>query len=119
MKQLIYNLYLLYTNNEDIGFGIIKFQTNDILIIGNKKFVQAKEKEFKNTYFIVKDCKELIYDYLLKFNNITFAFQKDDIYFNQKKQYINLQLVFTAFVNIHGTHGKVRKNVSIYNQYIA
>src|SRR6266702_7691263 len=44
MNQSIYNLCLLYMNSN--GFGIIGLQTNDILFLINKTFVETKEIKF-------------------------------------------------------------------------
>ena len=119
MKQSTYDPCLLYTNSEDTGFGIVGLQTDDTLIVGDKKFVQAEEKELKDAHFMAKDREELTHDHPLKFNGVTLALQKDDIYLNQEKQCMNLQLVSTASVDIHGTRGKVRKNASTHDQYVA
>ncbi|RAL67679.1 hypothetical protein DID88_008420 [Monilinia fructigena] len=119
MKQSTYDPCLLYANSEDTGFGIVGLQTDDTLIIGDKKFVQAEEKELKDAHFMAKDREELTHDHPLKFNGVTLALQKDDIYLNQEKQCMNLQLVSTASVDIHGTRGKVRKNASTHDQYVA
>ena len=41
INQSIYNPCLLYTNSN--SFGIVGLQTNDILFLTNKTFVEAKE----------------------------------------------------------------------------
>ncbi|RAL62926.1 hypothetical protein DID88_004767 [Monilinia fructigena] len=66
--------------------------TDDTLIVGDKKFVQAEEKELKDAHFMAKDREELTHDHPLKLN---------------------------ASVDIHGTRGKVRKNASTHDQYVA
>lgn len=69
MVQSIYNLYLLYTTKNNKAFGIIGFQINNTFIITNKEFTDCKQKEFKNTNFIVKEYKILISSTPFKFNN--------------------------------------------------
>ncbi|APA06573.1 hypothetical protein sscle_02g013430 [Sclerotinia sclerotiorum 1980 UF-70] len=118
MQQSTYDPCLLYTNNEDTGFGIVGLQTDDTLIVDNEKFIQAEEKELKDANFIAKDREELTHDHPLKFNGVTLALQEDDIYLNQEKQCMNLQSVSAESTDIHDTRGKVRKNASTHDQYV-
>ena len=55
METFIYNPCLLITRDKDI-FGIIGMQTNDTIILANKKFSKLKEKEL---IFIIKLKKKL------------------------------------------------------------
>lgn len=119
MQQSTYDPCLLYTNSEDTGFGIVGLQTDDTLIVGDEKFIQAEEKELKDANFMAKDREELTHDHPLKFNGVTLALQEDDIYLNQEKQCMNLQSVSAESTDIHGTRGKVRKNASTHDQYVA
>ena len=44
METSIYNPYLLITKDKDT-FGIVGIQTNNTIILANKKFSKLKEKE--------------------------------------------------------------------------
>ena len=57
MKILIYNLYFLvfrFKSKEGDFIEIIRMQTNNILILGNKAFLVLKEKKLKEVEFQVK-----------------------------------------------------------------
>lgn len=54
MKILFYNIYLLITKDGDINFGIIGLQTDIILNIGTKVFMNKKEAEIIEAKFKTK-----------------------------------------------------------------
>lgn len=84
MIQSIYNPYLLHITKDNTIFSIIKFQTNNILIIANKEFTNHKQIELKNTKFIIKEYKTLISNILFKFNkDLIIQYKNKSIYLNQ------------------------------------
>ena len=66
IKELIYNLYLLFTRTN--RFSIIELQTNNTLFLSNKTFIFFKEKELKKANLIAKSKEKLKLDLPLKFN---------------------------------------------------
>jgi hypothetical protein len=68
----IYDLCFLIITNKDI-FGIISIQTNDIIILIDKRFLAQEKKELKQTKYIIKLKKKLIVINLLLFNNYVFS----------------------------------------------
>ena len=66
--MFIFDLYLFIIKSKK-GFGLVKLQINDILILSNNKFIQCKNSEFKKAKFFAKFIKALEIDYLLLFNN--------------------------------------------------
>jgi hypothetical protein len=80
MAISIYDLYFLITTNKDI-FGIISMQTNNIIILANKRFLAREKEKLKQAKYIIKPKKKLIVVNLLLFNSYVFLFQGDQITF--------------------------------------
>jgi hypothetical protein len=76
----IYNLYFLIIINKDI-FGIVSIQTDNIIILINKRFLAREKKELKQAKYITKPKKKLIVINLLLFNSYVFLFQGNQITF--------------------------------------
>jgi hypothetical protein len=64
----IYNLYFLITINKDI-FGIVSMQTNDIIILADKRFSAREKEELKQAKYTTKLKKKLTIVNLLLFNS--------------------------------------------------
>lgn len=54
MNMLSYNIRLLITKNGDINYGIIRLQTDNILNVGMKVFINRKEIKIIKAKFKVK-----------------------------------------------------------------
>ena len=63
MNQSTYNPCLLYTT--DLGFGIVRLQTDNSLFIGDNNFVDTKQEKLK---FQAKDWEMLTPNNPIKFN---------------------------------------------------
>jgi hypothetical protein len=72
----IYDLCFLIITNKDI-FGIISIQTDDIIILVNKRFLAREEEELKQAKYTTKPKEKLIAINLLLFNGYVFLFQGD------------------------------------------
>jgi hypothetical protein len=70
----------LITTNKDI-FGIVSIQTNDIIILVDKRFLAREKKKLKQAKYITKPKKKLIVVNLLLFNSYVFLFQENQIIF--------------------------------------
>jgi hypothetical protein len=66
----------LIITNKDI-FGIVSMQTNNTIILVDKRFLAREEKELKQAKYITKLKKKLIVINLLLFNGCVFLFQGD------------------------------------------
>ena len=75
MNQSIYNPCLLYTNSN--GFGIVKLQTDDILFLTNKTFMEAKKVKLQKAKFLIKEREKLALNTLIKFNGGYIKQEKD------------------------------------------
>jgi hypothetical protein len=62
-----YDLCLLITITEN-GFGIVKMQIDDTIILANKPFLILEKNELLNAKFITKSKEKLISDSPLIFN---------------------------------------------------
>jgi hypothetical protein len=62
-----YDPCLLVTTIED-GFGIVKMQTDDTIILADEHFSTLEKNELLNAKFIVKSKEKLTSDSLLIFN---------------------------------------------------
>jgi hypothetical protein len=70
----------LITTNKDI-FGIVSIQTDDIIILVDKRFLAQEKKELKQAKYITKPKKKLIIVNLLLFNDCVLLLQEDQITF--------------------------------------
>jgi hypothetical protein len=82
----------LITTNKDI-FGIVSIQTDDTIILANKRFSAREKEELKQAKYTIKPKKKLIIINLLLFNGYILLFQEDQITLCQKDQGKKLRLV--------------------------
>jgi hypothetical protein len=80
IATFIYNLYFLITTNKDI-FGIVSIQTDNIIILVDKRFSAQEKEELKQAKYTTKPKEKLIAVNLLLFNNCVLLFQGDQITF--------------------------------------
>jgi hypothetical protein len=74
----IYDLYFLITINKDI-FGIVSIQTDDIIILADKRFLAREKEELKQAKYTAKPKKKLIVVNPLLFNSCVFLLQGDQM----------------------------------------
>lgn len=67
LKQLLYNLCLLYTYGNDNAFGIVGLQTDNTLFLANDKFAERKQDKL---VYAAKSQKILAINHFFAFNNI-------------------------------------------------
>jgi hypothetical protein len=79
----IYDLYFLITTNKDI-FGIVSIQTDNIIILVNKRFSAREKEKLKQAKYTIKLKEKLIAINLLLFNSCILSFQENQITFYQK-----------------------------------
>jgi hypothetical protein len=69
----IYDLCFLIITNKDI-FGIISIQTDDIIILVNKRFLAREEEELKQAKYTTKPKEKLTVVNPLLFNSCVLLF---------------------------------------------
>ncbi|RAL58503.1 hypothetical protein DID88_004007 [Monilinia fructigena] len=116
MTQSTYDPCLLYSND---SIGIVGLQTDDTLIVAVERFAHLEQEQLGKAHFMAKNREQLTEDHPLKFNGGLITLKGDKIYLNQEKQCNNIRMVTPGNVDMHGTRGKVRKNVTSKNQYVA
>jgi hypothetical protein len=79
----IYDPCFLITTNKDI-FGIVSIQTDDTIILVDKRFSAREEKELKQAKYTTKLKEKLTVVNLLLFNGYVLSFQGDQITLYQK-----------------------------------
>jgi hypothetical protein len=66
MQQSTFDPCLLHSNNP---FGLVGLQTDDTLLLANKKLADLEEDELQKAGFLAKDREQLTIDTPLKFNS--------------------------------------------------
>ena len=89
---MTYNLCLLYSNKP---FSIIGLQTDNILFLTDKTFVDIEENKLYKAKFITKKQERLTTTTPLKFNGAIIQLVSDRITLTQEWQYANLNIITT------------------------
>jgi hypothetical protein len=74
----IYNPCLLITLTNSV-FGVVGIQTNNIIILGNKRFLIQKEQELAQANYTTKPKEKLIVVIPLLFNSSVFSLDRVNI----------------------------------------
>jgi hypothetical protein len=80
-----YNLCLLITSTNSI-FGVVGIQTNNIIILGDKRFLTREKQELAQANYTTKPKKKLIMATPFLFNSCIFSLDKTNINLYQKGQ---------------------------------
>ncbi|EED20822.1 hypothetical protein TSTA_040160 [Talaromyces stipitatus ATCC 10500] len=107
MKQLAmetstYDPCLLHYRDPKQGFGIIGMQTDDTLIVADEAFAIREEEQIKRANILCKPREQLITSKPLRFNGAVITEDAQD----HPSDIVN-------------SRGKIRKNASLYEQYVA
>lgn len=94
MIKSIYNRYLFYNSS---SFGIVKIQTDDILILANNNFASTEKDTIRSVKIITKDKEYLTLTHPLKFNDTQIKLDLNKIVL-VKESYIKEILLFTNHV---------------------
>jgi hypothetical protein len=87
-----YNPCLLITLTNSV-FGVVGIQIDNIIILGDKRFLIREEQELAQVNYITKPKKKLIAATPLLFNNYIFSLDGANINLRQKGQGNKLQIV--------------------------
>ena len=121
MMELMYDFCLLYKKGNNKGFRVVDLQINDILILTDDIFAATKEKELKMAKLLTKNGEKLTLDISIKFNRGYIRLVADNsVFFSQEKkcQYLYLVVVKES-INLVSFRNKIRKTVTLKDQYIA
>ena len=121
MMESTYDSCLLYTDGNDKGFGVVGLQTYDTLILANDIFATAKEKELKEAKLLAKNREKPTLNTPTRFNGGYIRLANDNSFFlSQERQCQCLCLVtVNKSVNLVSFRGKIKKAVTLKDQYIA
>ena len=86
MRQFTFDSCLLYVNNENNDFDVVKLQIDDTLILINGKFATTKNNELRTIKLLIKDREKLKKTTSIKFNENHIKKTNNDLYFNQSRQ---------------------------------
>ena len=134
MQQSTYDPCLLYINKK--GFGVVRLQIDDTLILRDEIFANAENFHFHETKLLAKKKEKFISQHSIKFNDVYIKqknsqpfFQKNSqknfqensqfFYLNQERLCKNLRLIESKSSDLTSVRGVIRKSVAFENQYVA
>jgi hypothetical protein len=111
MNQSTYDPCLLYSNKP---FGVIRIQTDDTLILGDREFIKKEQLQLQKANFLAKEREQLSTNSDLKFNSRAIRLQDNSsITLTQERQCKNLKLVANKVVDSISSRGITRKGLFI------
>jgi hypothetical protein len=102
-----YDPYLLITTIEN-GFGIVKMQINDTIILANEPFSTLEKNELLNAKFIAKSKKKLTPNSPLIFNRYILVQDGNTMSLRQKEQGRKIKLIDIDIPNTRQKYVKQR-----------
>ncbi|KAL3702992.1 hypothetical protein TMatcc_010179 [Talaromyces marneffei ATCC 18224] len=114
-----YDPCLLHCSDSKQGFGIVGMQTDDTLIVANDTFAVREEEEIQRANILCKPREELTIDNPLKFNGAVVTETAQGITLTQKRTCSHIRLVQDQPADTTNSRGKVRKDATPKEQYIA
>ncbi|KAE8549770.1 hypothetical protein EYB25_008294 [Talaromyces marneffei] len=119
MDVSTYDPCLLHCSDSKQGFGIIGMQTDDTLIVANDTFAAREEEEIRRAKILCKPREQLTTDNPLKFNGAVVTETAQGITLTQKRTCSHIRPVQDQAADTTNSRGKVRKDASPQEQYIA
>ena len=119
METSTYDPCLLHCSNSEQGFGVIGMQTDDTLIVADNAFAAREEEEIQRANILCKPREELTTENPLKFNGAVVTETAQGITLTQKRTCSYIQLVQDQPADTTNSRGKVRKDATPKEQYIA
>ena len=119
MEISTYDPYLLHCSNLKQGFSIIGMQTDNTLIVANNAFAVREEEEIQHANILCKPWEELTTKNLLKFNGAIITETAQGITLTQKRTCSHIRLVQDQPADTTNSRGKVRKDATPREQYVA
>ena len=109
MEELTYNFYLLYRSGP---FGIVRMQTDDILIFANNNFASKKKADIKVAKIITKDQEQFTFTQTLKFNGAQIKLDSKGILLTKKSHVDGIFLVTDHNADSTSLRGITKKKLS-------
>uniref|UniRef100_A0A093V6J0 Transposon Ty1-NL2 Gag-Pol polyprotein n=1 Tax=Talaromyces marneffei PM1 TaxID=1077442 RepID=A0A093V6J0_TALMA len=119
MDVSTYDPCLLHCSDSKQGFGIIGMQTDDTLIVANDTFAAREEEEIRRAKILCKPREQLTTDNPLKFNGAVVTETAQGITLTQKRTCSHIRPVQDQAADTTNSRGKVRKDATPQEQYIA
>ncbi|KAL3713544.1 hypothetical protein TMatcc_002247 [Talaromyces marneffei ATCC 18224] len=119
MDVSTYDPCLLHCSDSKQGFGIIGIQTDDTLIVANDTFAAREEEEIRRAKIRCKPREQLTTDNPLKFNGAVVTETAQGITLTQKRTCSHIRPVQDQAADTTNSRGKVRKDATPQEQYIA
>ncbi|EED20802.1 transposable element tc1 transposase, putative [Talaromyces stipitatus ATCC 10500] len=119
MTTSTYDLCLLHCIDQSQGFGIVGMQTDDTLILANNTFANHEENEIKRANILCKPREKLTPSNPLKFNGGLITEDVQGITLTQERTCKLIRPVQDRYADTTSSRGKVRKDVSPQEQYVA
>ncbi|EED17146.1 hypothetical protein TSTA_022030 [Talaromyces stipitatus ATCC 10500] len=101
------------------GFGIVGMQTDDTLILANNTFANREENEIKQANILCKPREKLTPSNPLKFNGGLITEDAQGTTLTQERTCKLIRPVQDRHADTTSSRGKVRKDVSPQEQYVA
>ena len=121
MQQSTYDSCLLYTNlsKGDKGFGIVRLQIDDTLILRGETFANVENFHFHEPKLFAKKKEKFISQHSIKFNGAYIKQENSFFYLNQERLCKNLRLITFQSNDLTSARGVIRKSVTFEDQYVA
>lgn len=119
METSTYDPCLLHCSEPDQGFGIVGMQTDDTLIVADNTFAVREEEEIQRANILCKPREQLTSEKALKFNGAIITEDIQGITLTQERTVSHIRLVQEHPADATNSRGKVRKNASPHEQYVA
>jgi hypothetical protein len=119
METSTYDPCLLHCRDPKQGFGIIGMQTDDTLIVADEAFAVREEEQIERANILCKPREQLITGKPLRFNGAVITEDAQGVTLTQERTCKNIRLVQDHPSDTVNSRGKIRKNASPYEQYVA
>ncbi|QGA14690.1 hypothetical protein EYB26_002346 [Talaromyces marneffei] len=119
MEVSTYDPCLLHCSDSKQGFGIVGMQTDDTLIVANDTFAAREEEEIRRAKILCKPREQLTANNPLKFNGAVVTETAQGITLTQKRTCSHIRPVQDQAADTTNSRGKVRKDATPHEQYVA
>jgi hypothetical protein len=119
MTTSTYDPCLLHCTEAHKGFGIVGMQTDDTLLLADPHFAKREQQEIEKASIKCKPREELTPEKPLKFNGGLISKCPQGITLSQKRTCTLIRTVQEGNADTTSSRGKVRKNVTPKEQYVA
>jgi hypothetical protein len=119
METSTYDPCLLHCTDSKDGFGVVGLQTDDTLILADKKFAEREEQEIVKASLMCKPRQQLTPLTPLKFNGALISEDAQGITLTQERTLKLIQLVKDHNTDSVSSRGKLRKDMTPNEQYVS